>query len=291
MNQFKGVFPALLTPFLPDGKVDTNALQQVVSLHLSQGVKGFYITGSTAECHLLSLEERMEIAEIVRSLTRGKALVIGHVGTASTDFSCQLAKHAAKIGLDAVSSLPPLYYRYSFEEIYRFYQSIIDASGLPAIVYNFPALSGVSFTLEQYRKFAENEKIIGIKYTSPDLYGLNKLKAALPQLTVYNGHDEIMLGGLAMGADGAIGSTFNFAYPIAQRILHCFQAEKLQEAQAWQNRLNEILKTVLEAGNYQATKYLMRKYGISCGGCRKPMKDLTEDQLVKLDKVMELLDV
>jgi N-acetylneuraminate lyase len=290
MNQFQGIIPALLTPFKKDGSVDKKALKDIVELQLSQGAPGFYITGSTGECHLLSLEERMEIAELVREATKDKAFVITQVGTPSTAASVQLAKHAASIGVDAISSLPPLYYKYEFSDIYKFYKTLAEESGLPLIIYHFPALTGVNLTLEQCKKLSEIDGVIGVKYTSPDLYQLNRLKTYLPELTVYNGHDEILIAGLAMGADSAIGSTYNFALPLAQKIHQAFLDNDMKTARLYQDKLNRILDTILPIGNFASTKYLMHKYGIDAGICREPIRNLSDSDKKTLDALIETLD-
>lgn len=287
MDHLKGIFPALITPFDEQGKVNEKALEQIIRLHLSQGVKGFYITGSTAECHLLTLEERMRVAEIARQLTKGKAIIIEHIGSMSTDFSAMLARHAADIGVDALSAIPPFFYKYSFDEILSHYETILAQTDLPMIIYNFPALTGVHFSIAEYERFAQNSKIAGVKYTSLDLCNLLQIKTHVPRFTVYNGHDETLLGGLSMGADGAIGSTYNFYYPEIAKLAAHFQERDLESALLVQKELNGILETMIPIGNLQSTKYLMRRYDIDCGGCRMPMKGLTDENKKCLDQLIQ----
>ena len=290
MNKWKGFFPALITPFDQRGAVNDKALADIVQLHLKQGAKGFYVTGSMAECYLLKLEERKHIVEVVRACTAGKALMIEHVGTPSTDISIELAEHGAKCGVDAISSTPPFYYKYSIEEICGFYRDIAQASDLPVVIYNIPVLVGVSLSPDDIAKIAENKNIIGVKYTDHNLYNLERMRRRNPRLVYYNGHDEATLPALALGADGAIGSTFNFLYPKILKLKNAFDSGNLSAALSTQEEINDIIALILRLGNLQSTKYLMNAYQIDCGECRLPMKRLSSDDKKELSQIFDRLN-
>lgn len=276
MNKLQGIFTALVTPFSNNGKINENALQDLVRMNIKKGVSGFYVGGSTGEAFLLTLEERKVILEVVAAECKGKCPVIAHIGCISTDQAIELGKHAEKVGVDAVSSVPPFYYKFSWQEIKRYYNDIMDNVEVPMIVYNFPAFSGVDLASDNFREMFEDERIIGVKHTSMDLYQLNRLKQLSQRLIVFNGHDEVFLAGLCMGADGAIGSTYNFMADKFIKIYHLFQEGKMEEAKALQTRVNEVIKVLIQVGVYQGIKYILSLQGIECGQCRKPFKALTE---------------
>ncbi|VDZ90845.1 N-acetylneuraminate lyase [Lelliottia amnigena] len=149
-KQLRGVMAALLTPFNNQQALDKESLRRLVQFNIQQGIDGLYVGGSTGEAFVQSLSEREQVLEIVAEEAKGKITLIAHVGCVSTAESQQLAASASRFGFDAVSAVTPFYYPFSFEEHCDHYRAIIDSSnGLPMVVYNIPALSGVKLTLDQ----------------------------------------------------------------------------------------------------------------------------------------------
>ena len=209
-ESFKGIFPALVTPFDSGDRVSHEALAALVEYNLKKGVQGFYVDGSTAEAFLLSHEERKEILRTVSQAAAGRCTLIAHVGAVSVREAAELARYAEKLGYDAVSSVAPFYYKFSFEEVRSYYFALADAVSVPVLLYNIPAYSGVNLTVDNISEFLRDSRFIGVKHTSTDYFALRQYKTAFPDKVIYNGYDETFLAGLVMGADGAIGSTFNF---------------------------------------------------------------------------------
>lgn len=285
MKKLTGIFPALLTPFDVKGRIHEESLGKLVQVLLNKGVDGFYVCGSTGEAFLLSLEERKRVLSIVMEEVKGRAAVICHVGAIATHFSLELAQHAAKLGVDAISSIPPFYYKLSQAEILGYYNDLADV-GVPLIPYNFPTLSGVTLTKEMVRELRKHENVIGIKFTSSDMYQLERMKNTDPGLLVYNGFDEMFLSGLAMGADGAIGSTFNFMPEKFLSIQNLFAQGDLEDARAEQASANAVIDALLMTGKLlNAQKYLINLQGIPFGECRKPFEPLTEMDKKLLEQV------
>ena len=164
---FKGVFTALLTPFDKENKINEKALEALVKHNLSMGVKGFYVCGSTGEAFLLSTDERKQVMEIVKDCAKG-ATLIAHIGSVNEAEATELAKCAEKLGYNAISSVAPFYYKFSFEEIKGYYNRLADSVNLPMLVYHFPAFSGVNMGINEMRQFLGDDKFIGIKFTSND---------------------------------------------------------------------------------------------------------------------------
>lgn len=204
-EKYKGIFTALLTPFSDNGKINEKELEKLVKFNTDMGVRGFYVGGSTAEAFLLSTEERSLIMDVVKSCAPSSTL-IAHAGSLREAEAVELAKHAAVLGYDAISSVAPFYFKFTFPEIKGYYERLADAGELPMLVYHFPAFSGVNMGAEEMKAFLSDERFLGIKYTSGDFFTLERCKADFPDKVIYNGFDEMILSGLAMGADGAIGS-------------------------------------------------------------------------------------
>ncbi len=284
MKNLKGIFPALLTPFTKDNRINEKSLQKLITMNLDKGVDGFYVGGSTSEAFLLSLEERKYILDIVTQEVKGKCTIIAHIGCISTDQAIELGQYAEKIGVDAISSIPPFYYNFSFAEIKSYYFDIVNQVNLPMIIYNFPAFSGVTLNSDNVKEFLEDHRIIGIKHTSNDLYSLERFKQIDKRVVVYNGYDEMFLAGLAMGADGGIGSTYNFMAEKFIKIKERFEAGDLETARQTQTEANEIIQLLIKVGVFPGEKEILTMMGIDFGDCRRPFRKLsTEDrELLKL---------
>lgn len=291
MNEkFKGIFPALLTPFDDRNRVNTKVLRELVDYNLKKGVTGFYVGGSTAEAFLLSQEERLEVMKTVADQAKGKCTLIAHVGCISTTQAISLAKAAEEMGYDAVSSVAPFYYKFSFAEIKKYYYDIVDAVKLPMLIYNFPAFSGVNLTVDNIKEFLTDDRFLGVKHTSSDYFALEQFKAAYPDAVIYNGYDEMFLAGLSMGADGAIGSTFNFMAEKFIRIREWYLKNDMEAALEEQKKANMIIQALCRVGVMQGEKAVMDALGFDFGPARAPFAPLTDAQKKELlDTVLPLL--
>ena len=285
MNQekFKGIFTALLTPFDANNKVNEKELEKLVKFNVEMGVKGFYVGGSTAEAFLLTTDERKQIMEVVKACAPEHTL-IAHVGSISEDEAIELGKHAKKLSYDVVSSVAPFYYKFSFEEIKNYYFRVAEASELPMLVYHFPAFSGVNMGIKEMSSFLSDDKFIGIKYTSNDFFTLEQCKANFPDKIVYNGFDEMFMAGLSMGADGGIGSTYNFMANKFVKIQELFRNNEIAEAQKIQKEANRIITILCKIGVMQAEKEVLNQLGIDFGHCRRPFGVPSEEEKAVIAK-------
>ncbi len=281
-----GIIPALVTPFDGRGEVNTSSLRTLVNRLVREGVGGFYVCGSTGEGLLLEEWERKQVLETVVDETNGSVPVVAHVGALSTRQAIRLAVHAKECGADAVSSIPPLYYPYGLNEIAGYYQAIAKASGLPLVIYNIPKLSGVSFTSENIGMLLEACDAWGLKFTSYNLYELDKIHRKYPNLKLFNGHEEILLNALPLDVEGAIGSSFNFMAGRFLTICDHYQNRELEQAEQAQREANRLVDTMVECGGVRAVKYLLTRQGIACGEAREPFGRLTDEQKRKLDRIL-----
>ena len=283
-----GVVPATITPFTPDEKINAPAMLDLMRWNLGQGVDSFFIGGSSAECFLLSPEERRETFQIAAEL-RDDAYLIAHVGAISTREAEDYARCAVRLGYDAVAATPPFYYGYGSREICSYYHDIAQAAGKPVIIYNFPGNTGKNLDLADpnYIKLLQSGTILGIKHTNQVVYQLERLKHINPELIMMNGFDETMVAGLALGADGSIGSTFNFMYPHYRKIYDSFKAKRLEEALALQIKANNIMSALCDVGLIPAIKYVLTTMGIDAGVPRRPFQPLSGEQMGYIDGVLK----
>ena len=272
-DKFRGIFPALLTPFDEAGGVCESSLRRLVDFNIKQGVGGFYVNGSTAEVFLIDDGERKLAYRTVAEECAGRVTVIAHVGAISTEKAIEFGLYAKSLGYDAISAVAPFYYKFGFDQIKDHYFAIQRAVGLPMVVYNFPGNSGVNLTVDQIGQFLSDDGFIGVKHTSNDYFALQTFKAAYPEKIVYNGYDEMFLCGLVMGADGGIGSTYNFMADKFIRMREKFAAGDIGGARAEQACANSIIRSLIKIGVAEGEKEVLTQMGIPMGRARSPYRE------------------
>ncbi|WP_316980146.1 N-acetylneuraminate lyase [Shumkonia mesophila] len=272
MKNLSGLYAALATPYTEDDAIDANGLKSLVNFILSHGVDGIYVGGSTGESLLQTPEEREEVLRLVAGECRGKAPVIGHVGALGTKESKRLARVCAEEGYVAVSAIPPVYYPHSKKGIFTYYSEIVGAAcGVPLIVYNIPAMSGVKFTLKDLGELLSIRNVIGVKQTVVDMYQMERIHRLFPDTLLLNGYDECFLAGIASGAQGAIGSTFNMMGWRYKKLWALFKEGRNEEALQVQSRCNAIIDVLVEAGVFPGIKFILHRMGIiGSPYCRAP---------------------
>ena len=215
MNKiFKGIIPALITPFEEDGKtICEQSVRGLTDYLIGQGADGLYIVGSTGESLVLDENTRMRMCEIVTDHVNGRVPVICHVAAVNFDESLRLAKHAKKVGVDALSAIPPVFFTYTRNKVYEYYKKLALSTDLPFIVYNHPSVGG-GMSAEFVAKLFEVDNITGVKWTVNNYFELMKLKDITHgEMNIINGPDEMLVAGLASGADAGIGTTYNVMLP------------------------------------------------------------------------------
>lgn len=290
MKKLEGVVSALVTPFDDGDNIREDSIRRIINYNLKNGVSGFYVCGSTGESLLLTLDERKRILEIVKDEVKDRAFIIANIGCMGTKFSIELAKHAEETGVDAISSFPPIYYKFSFDEIKQYYFDIANSVNVPLIIYYIPSFTNVEMSLENFSELLEHKNIIGVKFTSMNLFMLERIKA-LSNKTIFNGFDEVFLGGLSLGADGMIGSTCNIVPAIIRGIYDSFRSKEMEKAYIYQQKLNEIINDIKDFGIIPATKAILSLIGIECGKPRKPFKALEEEEIARLSSLMKSWDI
>ena len=283
-KRFDGIFTALLTPFDKNDNINVDSLKKLVRFNLDMGVRGFYVTGSTGEAFLLSTDERKLVMETVKDAAPD-ATLIAHIGSVNAKEAATLAKSAKELGYDAISSVAPFYYKYSFAEIKDYYFRLADTAELPMLVYHIPTFSGVNMGISEMSQFLSDDRFMGIKFTSNDFFTLEQCKAKFPDKIVYNGFDEMFLAGISMGADGAIGSTYNFMADKFVKISELFAADRIHEAQSLQKKANEIIALLCKYGVMPLEKEILSQFGIPMGDCRHPFSPVSDEvkEIVKKD--------
>ncbi|UQW97941.1 N-acetylneuraminate lyase [Rummeliibacillus sp. G93] len=284
----KGLFSALLVPFDENGQIIEQGLRDVVRFNIDvQQIDGLYVNGSSGENFLLSTEQKKQIFQIVSDENKGKVKLIAQVGSLNLNEAIELGKYATELGYDSLSAVTPFYYKFTFQEIKAYYETIIRETGNDMIIYAIPALTGVSMSMAQFDELFQNEKIIGVKYTDGNFFLLERLRKQYPNKLIYSGFDEMLIYGAISGVDGAIGSTYNVNGKQAKQIWDLCQSGKVAEAYEVQHKTNDLIEKILELGLYQTLKEILNVKGIQAGTVKQPMSSLDP---VKKDAVKDLVE-
>lgn len=276
----KGLFTALMVSYDQDGNINEKGLREIIRYNVDVNkVDGLYVNGSTGENFMISTEEKKEIFRITKDEVKDQVQLIAQVGSVNVKEAIELAKYATDLGYDALSAVTPFYYKFDFEEIKQYYNSIINAVDNKMIIYSIPFLTGVNMSLSQFEELFENEKIIGVKFTAGDFYLLERMRKTFPDKLIYAGFDEMLLSATVLGVDGAIGSTFNVNGKRARQIFELAQQGKIGEARAIQHVTNDLITAVLDNGLYQTLKEILKDKGVDAGYCRQPMKELSKEKI------------
>jgi N-acetylneuraminate lyase len=274
-----GAYAAMFTPFDRKGRLNPEAIDALVEYGLKGGLKGFYLTGSTGEGMLLTLEERKEIYKRAAAAAKGRCKLIAQVGCVRTDDSIELAKAAADAGVDWVSSVAPVYFGQNFPSAMRHYKAISEATDLPFMIYAFNS----ELVPERDVRLFGLKNVKGIKYTGRNFYACQRIKRMLDKETVwFAGCDELLLSALALGDtfSGGIGLNYNIIPRHFAKICELCAKNDFRSAAKWQAEANELVDIVVDsfADNWSSFKVLMKAVGIDCGYCRAPYAPLSKAQ-------------
>ena len=276
-QNMNGAYAAMFTPFTADNRVNPEMIERIIEFGLENGLRGFYLTGSTGEGFLLSEAERKLVMETAVRANKGRGKLIAHVGCLATDDAVTLARYAAEIGIDWVSSVAPVYFGQSFEAAFRHYQRISEATDLPFMVYSI----GQALVPERDVRFFDLKNVKGIKYTGRDYYAAQCLKRKLgKEVIFFAGCDEQLLCGLALGNvfSGGIGTTYNIIPNHFAQICDLAEKGDFAAAARYQDEANRVVELMIEDENWSTRKAMMRYIGLDCGAYRYPYAPLTEEQ-------------
>lgn len=280
-----GLIAAPFTPFDSKGRLKLSVIPKLVKHYKATGVSGAFICGTTGEGSSISNAERRAVAETWRKATKDTNIkLIVHVGHNSTADCRELAAHAEKIGADAIASIAPSFFRpEGIEGLVAWCEQVAAAaSKTPFYYYHMPAMSGVNVAMADFLPLAAKRisTFGGIKFTHENLmdYRLT-LAAAGNKYDILFGRDEILLSALALGAKGAVGSTYNYAAALYNRVINAFDAGDLKTAAALQTESMRFIQIFCKHGGMNANKAILGLLGMDCGPVRSPMAPITTKQI------------
>ncbi len=293
-RRLTGLIVATYTPMRSDYSIDLDAIGPMIDRLVAEGVKGLFVCGSTGEGVSLTTDERKQVAEAFVAAARGRVPVIIHVGHNSLHEARGLAAHAQRAGADFTSAVAPSYFHVG--DVATLVDGIaLVAAGapeLPFYYYHIPAMTGIDVDMVELLRHAGDrvDNLVGAKYTANTLHEYQACVAMEGgRFDVLYGYDELLLSSLAVGARGAVGSTYNIAAPLYRRIIDAFDAGDMEQARAEQLLAVEMIRTLSRYPFHPAVKAVMGMIGTPCGPCRLPLPPLGKADARQLREDLEVI--
>ena len=298
LSKYYGLIPAFYACYDEQGEISPERVQEYTRFLVRKGVKGVYVGGSSGECIYQSVADRKLLLENVVAAAEGKLTIIAHVACNNTKDSQELAAHAESLGVDAIASIPPIYFKLPEHAIAKYWNDISAAApNTDFIIYNIPQLAGVSLTMPLLREMLKNPNVIGVKNSSMPVQDIQMFISEGTtngrDFVVFNGPDEQLISGLMMGAAGGIGGTYSSCPELYLKLVELVNAGDFDTARALQFDINEIIYALCSCkGNmYAAIKAVLKKReGLELGGVRAPLVNLVPEDDAIIDKIVGMID-
>ena len=286
--KFKGLIAAACTPFNENGTLALERIPSLTDYLISQKLAGLFVCGSAGEGYNMTDGERKQTADAFVKAGKNRIPMIVHVGSESLKEAEELAAHAQSIGADAIAAVAPCYIRPANIGILVDCMRRISSAApeLPFYYYHIPVLSGVNFPMLDFLVEAEKHipALAGIKFTHENMMDFQlSLNYRPERFQLLFGRDEMLLCGLASGAAGAVGSTYNFAAPLYHKLIKAFESGDLESARKYQLTSQKMIRLFGRFGG-GVVKQIMGLIGQNVGPARLPKAN-------HIDKNRELADL
>jgi 4-hydroxy-tetrahydrodipicolinate synthase len=275
-TSFRGSFTALVTPF-DNGVLDEKAFRALVDWQIAEGSDGLVPVGTTGESPTLSHEEHGRVVGWCVEQAKGRVPVIAGAGSNSTAEAVEFARHAEKVGANAVLVVTPYYNKPTQEGLYQHFKAVNDAIGIPILIYNIPARSVIDMSVDTMKRLFELDNIAGVKDATTNVVRVSQQRAAMGEgFNQLSGEDATALGFMAHGGHGCISVTSN----VAPRLCAKFQDACLQgdykTALGLQDKLMALHTALFMETNPAPAKYALSVLGKCADTVRLPMVRLAE---------------
>ena len=295
IEKYQGIIPAFYACYDDEGRASGDRARDLVRHMKAKGVKGLYVCGSSGECIYQSKEERKQILEAVMEEAGGELTIIAHVACNNTQDSLELAAHAECLGVDAIAAIPPIYFHLPDHAVMQYWNDISGAApNTDFVIYNIPQLAGTRLTVSLYQKMLENPRVIGVKNSSESTQDIQMFKDAGGEgHVVFNGPDEQLVSGLAIGADGGIGGTYGVMPELYLALFDAVAKGDMARAKAIQNDACRIIYALCGChGNLYAVmkKVMELREEIQLGGVRKPLANIVPEDMPQIHKCVQMIN-
>lgn len=290
MMLFKGIYTALITPFL-QGSLDEEGLALNIQRQLEAKIDGIVLLGTTGESATLTEKEKERVIEIGVRVAKGKTQVIVGTGCNATHRTIENTRKAEALGADAALIVTPYYNKPTQEGIYRHFEAIAYGTRLPVLVYNIQGRTGVNIETSTLLKIASLPHMAGVKEASGNIMQAGEVLHALSEFTVLSGDDALTLPMMALGASGVISVVSNLIPNQMKALVDAALAGDFLKARTWHRFLLPLFKLAFIEVNPIPIKEAMARCGLPSGGCRLPLSSMDPENREKLFKQLVKMEL
>lgn len=288
---FQGAFVALVTPF-KNGKIDEEALKNLIEFQVENGINGIVPCGTTGEAATLTHEEHNQIVDITVKAVNGRIPVIAGTGSNSSEEAVALTRHAKEAGADAALLITPYYNKPTQEGLFQHFKKVACEVDIPLILYNVPGRTSVNMLPKTTARLAEIKNIVGIKEATGDLRQVSEtIKLCEENFSVISGDDVNTLPIMAAGGKGVISVSANIApNKIAALCKACLDGN-YSEARKLHYDLFDLNEIMFIETNPVPVKTALNLTGKVGNEFRLPLTPLSDSNLVKLKNLLKELKI
>lgn len=293
VQHLKGLIAPPLTGYNKDGSINYEIISEYAQYLKKNGIIGAFVNGTTGESLLLGLQERLNLAKKWMDAAPSNFKIIVHIGHTSICDSKILAKNAQDIGAYAVASMaPPFFKPNSVEKLVEHcVQEASACPNLPYYFYHIPSVSGVDLSMFEFMKLASKKipNFAGMKFSDADPYMFKLcLEYENKRYNMLWGSDENLFSVLVLGCEGAVGTHYNYAAPLFNRLINYHQSGDSKKAQETAFESMRMIEAILRAGPFPSNvKTVMRFLGFDFGSVRSPMTEIKPENVKKLKEDLE----
>ncbi|MDY5779702.1 MAG: 4-hydroxy-tetrahydrodipicolinate synthase [Succinivibrionaceae bacterium] len=285
-----GSIVALITPF-KDGKLDEEALRNMIAWHVEQGTNGIVPVGTTGESPTLTPEEHCKVIEITAEVAKGKLPIIAGAGSNNPIEAIEYTKVAQKCGADATLHVAGYYNRPNQEGLYQHYKVVHDATNIPIILYNIPGRAVVNILPETVARLSQLPRIIGIKDATGNLERpwIERQLVTKKDFVWLSGEDSTAVSYNVAGGVGVISVTANIAPKLVAEVQALTQKGEYLKARELQDKLMKLHKLMFKEPSPAGAKYASSLLGLCTEECRLPVMPLSQQTKDEIKNAMQEL--
>ncbi len=285
---WEGIYPAVLTPFTKEGKIDFEMFAINTEAQIKAGVHGIILAGTLGEASALETEEKFELLQYAKKITQGRVPVILNLSENTTQNAVNFAQKAKELGADGLMLLPPMRYKADSREVVEYFKAVATATDLPILIYNNPVDYGIYVTLEMFDELIEYPTIQAVKESTRDLANVTRMINRFgKRIKILGGVDTICLETLMLGADGLVAGLVDAFPNETMAMYNCAKAGEYDKAVAIYRWFMPLLELDIHPKLIQYIKLAATAEGISNPYVRAPRLELQGEEAQRVNKIIE----
>ncbi|SDC61425.1 4-hydroxy-tetrahydrodipicolinate synthase [Terribacillus halophilus] len=286
--KFGKIITAMVTPFDNEGKIDFDATTRLLDYLIENGTDAVVVAGTTGESPTLSHEEKIELFRHVVKTVGGRIPIIAGTGSNNTQDSIELTKEAEEIGVDAALIVAPYYNKPNQRGLFAHFEAVANSTKLPIMLYNIPGRSVVKIEADTVIELSKIANIVSVKDSTGDLSSMTKVIANTPDdFSLYSGDDDLSLPVAAIGGDGIVSVSSHVIGNEMQAMLQAFETGNVGEAARIHQQILPVMQGMFQAPSPTPVKEALNQKGVTAGGVRLPLVELTEAEKENISKLLK----